>query len=224
MCKFFVRICQDVIHVDVLGVTLASDFINCLRPKVLFFVSDEILFAPFMFLFYSPNVEPFWYKFIFRSQRRIRTAATSKMERFVIIVNGFQSLTIITKRSVLDVAAALDPPLVSLEYTILRLIYLASLTLSWRRPLSYRNQSIDLLHKLMDWFLYYNCLRHERIKLSDSIWQYNLILLWWLIILLFDFPSLTIFTKSSILNLSLGCGCSSIQALPSRQLHVQCLQ
>ena len=35
------------------------------------------------------------------------------MERFVIIVNGFQPLTIITKRSILDVAAALDPPLFS---------------------------------------------------------------------------------------------------------------
>ena len=33
------------------------------------------------------------------------------MECFVIIVNGFQPLTIITKRSILDVAAALDPPL-----------------------------------------------------------------------------------------------------------------
>ena len=40
-----------------------------------------------------------------------RVAATSKMERFVIIVHGFQPLTIITKRSILDVAAALDPPL-----------------------------------------------------------------------------------------------------------------
>ena len=38
-------------------------------------------------------------------------AVTSKMERFVIIVNGFQPLTIITKHSILDVAAALDPPL-----------------------------------------------------------------------------------------------------------------
>ena len=37
-----------------------------------------------------------------------RTAATSKLERFVILVNG---LTIITKRSILDVAAVLDPPL-----------------------------------------------------------------------------------------------------------------
>ena len=34
------------------------------------------------------------------------TAATSKMERFVIIVNGFQLLAIITERSILDVAAA----------------------------------------------------------------------------------------------------------------------
>ena len=40
-----------------------------------------------------------------------RTAATSKTERFVIIVNGFQPLTVITKRSILDVTAALDPPL-----------------------------------------------------------------------------------------------------------------
>ena len=40
-----------------------------------------------------------------------RAATTSKMERLVIIVNGFQPLFIITKRSILDVAAALDPPL-----------------------------------------------------------------------------------------------------------------
>ena len=40
-----------------------------------------------------------------------RNAATSKMERFVTIVNGFQPLTIITMRSILDVAAVLDPPL-----------------------------------------------------------------------------------------------------------------
>ena len=33
------------------------------------------------------------------------------MERFVIIVNGSQPLTIVTKRFILDVAAALDPPL-----------------------------------------------------------------------------------------------------------------
>ena len=33
------------------------------------------------------------------------------MERIVIIVNGFYPLTIITKHSILDVAAVLDPPL-----------------------------------------------------------------------------------------------------------------
>ena len=40
-----------------------------------------------------------------------RATATSKMERFVIVVNDFQPLTIIRKRSILDVAAALDPSL-----------------------------------------------------------------------------------------------------------------
>ena len=38
-----------------------------------------------------------------------RTAATSKMEPFVIIFNGFQPLTIITKCSISDVATVLDP-------------------------------------------------------------------------------------------------------------------
>ena len=43
-----------------------------------------------------------------------RAAATSKMDRFVIGVNGFQPLTIISKRSILDVAAALDLSLMML--------------------------------------------------------------------------------------------------------------
>ena len=44
--------------------------------------------------------------------------------------------------------------------------YLSSLTLSRRRPLLYRNQSIDLQSKPMGWFLYYNGLRLERVKLQ----------------------------------------------------------
>ena len=36
---------------------------------------------------------------------------TSKMKSFVIMVNSFQPLTVITKLSILDVAAALDPSL-----------------------------------------------------------------------------------------------------------------
>ena len=40
-----------------------------------------------------------------------RTAATCKMERFMITVNSYEPLTIITKSSILDVAAVLDPSL-----------------------------------------------------------------------------------------------------------------
>ena len=43
---------------------------------------------------------------------RSRTAATSKTECFVIIVNNWRPLTIITKGSILGVAAVLDPPLI----------------------------------------------------------------------------------------------------------------
>ena len=39
------------------------------------------------------------------------TTATSKMELFVIIDNGFRPLTIIKKNSILDVAVVVDPPL-----------------------------------------------------------------------------------------------------------------
>ena len=38
------------------------------------------------------------------------------------------------------------------------------LTLSWRRPLSYRNQSIDFQSKSIDWLLHDSSLRHEKVK------------------------------------------------------------
>ena len=41
-----------------------------------------------------------------------RTAARFKMENFVKTGNGWKPLTIITKCSILDVGAVLDPPLV----------------------------------------------------------------------------------------------------------------
>ena len=44
-----------------------------------------------------------------------RTAATSKVELFVIVINGFQPLAIIKKSSTLDVAAVLDLPLLMLN-------------------------------------------------------------------------------------------------------------
>ena len=52
---------------------------------------------------------------------------------------------------------------VEFETSTLRFSWIA-LTLSWRRPLSYRNHSIDLLCKSIDWFLYDNGLRYERVN------------------------------------------------------------
>ena len=56
--------------------------------------------------------------------------------------------------------------------------YILCLTLSWRRSLSYRNQSIDLLSKSMGWFLYDNGLRHERVKGNKNqfIHEFNVML------------------------------------------------
>ena len=51
------------------------------------------------------------------------------MERFVIIVNGWKLLTIITNRSILDVAAALDPPLETLHYFSLPELHSVQLTI-----------------------------------------------------------------------------------------------
>ena len=50
-----------------------------------------------------------------------RAAALPKMERFAIIVNGWKLLTIITKRSILDAAAALDLPLLRKSFNSNRL-------------------------------------------------------------------------------------------------------
>ena len=48
------------------------------------------------------------------------------------------------------------------------------LTLSRQSPLSYRNQSIDLVCKSKDWFPYDNGLRHERVKDFFSKWSHLL--------------------------------------------------
>ena len=44
-----------------------------------------------------------------------RTTVTSKMERFVMIVAGWKPLTILTKRSILNLATVLDPLLVMVD-------------------------------------------------------------------------------------------------------------
>ena len=53
---------------------------------------------------------------------RSRAAASSKMECFVIIVNGFQPVTI-TKHSILDVAAVLDLPLNTITKSLIFTLY-----------------------------------------------------------------------------------------------------
>ena len=65
-----------------------------------------------------------------------RAAVTSKMERFVIIVNVFQPLTVITKHSILDVTAALDPPLVHCNLKMLSV---------WKETSFYRKKNMSKL-------------------------------------------------------------------------------
>ena len=50
------------------------------------------------------------------------------------------------------------------SWSELQMLLRCWLTLSWRKPLSYRNQCIDLQSKSMDWFLYDNSPRHKRVK------------------------------------------------------------
>ena len=54
------------------------------------------------------------------------TAATSKVELFVIIINNWKPLTIVTKSSTLDVAEVLDPPLNTVIFlkNIIRTLYM----------------------------------------------------------------------------------------------------
>ena len=68
-------------------------------------------------LLYLPNRSALFYIFCMNIRSGSRTAATSKVELFVIIVNYWKPLTIITKSSTLDVEAVLDPPL-NIIYTM----------------------------------------------------------------------------------------------------------
>ena len=53
----------------------------------------------------------------------------------------------------------------------------SNLTLSWWMSLSYRNQSIDLICKSMEWFLFDRNLHHERVtRKAISIWTLS----WWI--------------------------------------------
>ena len=58
------------------------------------------------------------------------------------------------------------------------LFWIVLLTLSWRKFLSYRSQTIDLFFKSMAWFLYDRGLHHDRVSydsdqrlLWTSVWE-----------------------------------------------------
>ena len=96
---------------------LSSDSFTSKYNKISFKIQQylKISFAEFQGVFpfadNLSNVEAVYYIKTPGLRGASRTAATFKMERFVIIVNGLKPLTIIMKRSILNVAAALDPPL-----------------------------------------------------------------------------------------------------------------
>ena len=106
----------------VLSLALFFNVCIVLYPLISFFIpqakdqqSNSLLLILTYFIFVTTIFRLIVFKaydFVLRGGSR--TAATSKMERFVIIVNGRKPLTIITKHSILDVAAVLDPPLVLL--------------------------------------------------------------------------------------------------------------
>ena len=72
------------------------------------------------------------------------------MERFVIIVNSFQPLTITTIHFILDVAAVLDPPLLKWSYLYLSITWLHGYDITSTR----REMATRLLSKK------YICSRH----------------------------------------------------------------
>ena len=108
-----------------------------------------------------------------------RTVATSKMEHFVIIVNGWKPLTIITKSFILDVAAVLDLLLVSSKENLE--IQVSSCSI--------KNENLLNIVKLLwininnDFYFYYNVnyLRKEEsknIQTFDRITKYmNIIII-----------------------------------------------
>ena len=79
-------------------------------------------------------------------------------------------VTIIVKSSVLDARQDSEYNFALFLNSLVEITIQSSgniwyiLTPSLRRFLSYRNQSIDLLCKSMNWFLYDRDLRHERIN------------------------------------------------------------
>ena len=86
------------------------------------------------------------------------TPATSKMECFVIIVNGSTPLTIITKYSILDVAAALDPPLATITLKALWRSKKIQWVIRWLFRTVLSNTSLGMAKTSLVWCLLKRCI------------------------------------------------------------------
>ena len=95
-------------HLQLLSIiNLPVSFAIFVHPQHLMITLAKILFL----LFYKLECKNCFLCTNTRVRGGSRTAKTSEMERVVIIANGWKPLTIITKRSILDAAAVLDPSL-----------------------------------------------------------------------------------------------------------------
>ena len=119
-----------------------------------------------------------------------RTAAASKMEHFVIILNGQKPLTVITKSSILDVAAVLDPSLITQIYFNYNPLQADVLFLYLPEHI----KKPSTLHcKSMDWFLYDRDLVHSTSWKFSISWKFDL---YFVYIFIADWSVLTKFCSS----------------------------
>ena len=80
------------------------------------------------------------------------------MECFVIIVSGSTPLTIITKYSILDVAAALDPPLATITLKALWRSKKIQWVIRWVFKTVLSNTSLDMAKTSLVWCLLKRCI------------------------------------------------------------------
>ena len=102
-----------------------------------------------------------------------RAAATSKMVSFVIIVNSFQLLNIITKSSILEVAVILDPCLIfdrklynnAFQQIILDTSKLEELNVD---PILKRKASLQRFSRKLKQRPFFNEIEYDQLYLSDT--------------------------------------------------------
>ena len=85
------------------------------------------------------------------------------------LTQGISPLPIFIKAFALKIFLTDCKNHVSISTLSIKIILSNSLALSWRRPYSCRNQSTDSLRNSMDWFLYDDSLRHERVKSLNQV-------------------------------------------------------